>query len=63
LLQDALKILQPPSVVPVPLDGSNAADTIFVKDMREMLGDFFAEKLLGDRAWARGVLGWTTVDS
>ena len=61
--QDALKVLQPPSDVPIPLDRSNAADVVLLDQMRQVLGDFFTEKLVGDSVWARGVLGGITVDS
>lgn len=36
---------------------SNPEDLEVVNKLREALGDFFAEKLIGDAAWAKAVLG------
>lgn len=52
-------MLQPPSEVPVSLDNESESDANVILHMREVLGDFFAEKLLHDGTWARAVLGVT----
>lgn len=53
---EALGVLHPPSERPVPLDLEDSDDAQVVERLREILGDFFAERLVGDAAWARGVL-------
>jgi transcription initiation factor TFIID subunit 6 len=53
---EALAVLHPPSEHPVPLDLGHADDAQIAERLREILGDFFAERLVGDAAWARGVL-------
>ena len=50
---EALKGLYPPSQQPVPLDPTSEQ----AARLREILGDFFSERLMGDREWAMGVLG------
>ncbi|KAI0311773.1 TAF-domain-containing protein [Amylostereum chailletii] len=50
---DALKTLHPPSQQPIPFDPNSEQ----VARLREVLGDFFADRLMGDREWATGVLG------
>ncbi|KAF7979217.1 hypothetical protein HWV62_83 [Athelia sp. TMB] len=50
----AFGVLQPPSDMP------ETADAELVTTLREALGDFFAERLAGDRAWAVGVLTGTS---
>jgi len=37
-----------------PADGSDAE---VIRRLRESVGDFFAERMLYDSVWARGVLG------
>jgi transcription initiation factor TFIID subunit 6 len=54
-------VLYPPSENPVPLDSENESDAAVITQLREVLGDFFAEKLQGDSDWARGVLGGASV--
>jgi transcription initiation factor TFIID subunit 6 len=53
---DALAVLHPSSERPVPLDPANPDDAQVAERLRDILGDFFAERLVGDAAWARGVL-------
>jgi transcription initiation factor TFIID subunit 6 len=53
---EALAVLHPPSEHPVPLDLGHPDDAQIADRLREILGDFFAERLVGDAAWARGVL-------
>ena len=53
---EALAVLHPPSKHPVPLDLGNPDDAQIADRLRETLGDFFAERLVSDAAWARGVL-------
>jgi transcription initiation factor TFIID subunit 6 len=43
----------------VSLDNGNEYDATVIAQLRGTLGDFFAEKLVGDSVWARGVLGGT----
>jgi transcription initiation factor TFIID subunit 6 len=35
-------------------------DAALIQQTRQVLGDFFAEKLVGDRSWAKGVLSGTS---
>ncbi len=56
-LQDAFTVLYPPSDMPESLELSRESDIIFSQKLRDVLGDFFANKLSGDAGWARGVLG------
>ncbi|ESK91391.1 transcription initiation factor tfiid complex 60 kda subunit [Moniliophthora roreri MCA 2997] len=39
------------------LDPSNPADREIAERLRELLGDYFAEKVFGDSNWARAILG------
>lgn len=55
-VMDAFKVLHPPSVLSVPLDSAEEADAAVIQQLKETMGDFFAEKLWGDAAWARAVL-------
>jgi transcription initiation factor TFIID subunit 6 len=41
------------------LDETNPADAAVVAQLRETLGDVFADKLVGDAAWSRGILSGT----
>ena len=54
--QFAFQILHPPSRQPIPLNINDFSDAEVLKHLQDALGDFFAEKLAGDGAWARGVL-------
>ena len=49
-------MLQPQSAQPVPLNPNDFSDSEVTQELREKLGDFFAEMLYGDAQWARGVL-------
>jgi transcription initiation factor TFIID subunit 6 len=42
------------------LDDTNAADVAVITQLREVLGDFFSEKLVADAAWSRGILSGTS---
>ncbi|KAN0139431.1 TATA box binding protein associated factor (TAF) domain containing protein [Lactarius tabidus] len=53
---EALTVLHPPSEHPVPLDPGNPDDVQIAERLRELLGEFFAERLVTDASWARGVL-------
>ncbi|KZT09194.1 TAF-domain-containing protein [Laetiporus sulphureus 93-53] len=55
-VMDALKVLHPRSEKPVPLDEAQEGDASVMKQLKEVLGEFFAERLRSDAAWARGVL-------
>jgi len=46
----------------VPLDPGNGSDAEVIRKLRENLGDFFAERMVYDSAWARGVLGEPSSD-
>jgi transcription initiation factor TFIID subunit 6 len=41
------------------LNPNNEADAAVINQLREVLGDVFAERVAGDAAWAREVLGIT----
>ena len=49
-------MLYPPSTHPVPLDSNSDADQALIEKLHATLGDFFAERVIGDGAWARGIL-------
>lgn len=53
---EALTVLHPPSEHPVPLDLEDPDDAQVAERLRDVLGDFFAERLVSDAVWARGVL-------
>ncbi|EMD40151.1 hypothetical protein CERSUDRAFT_112363 [Gelatoporia subvermispora B] len=55
-VMDALRVLSPPSAQPMPLNPANEEDARAVAQLRDQLGDFFAQRLMDDAAWARGVL-------
>ncbi|KAJ7578180.1 transcription initiation factor TFIID complex 60 kDa subunit [Mycena floridula] len=54
---EALEVLKPWSAMVENLDESNPADAEVLVRLRDVLGDFFADRLTGDAAWARAVLG------
>ncbi|KAH7915472.1 TATA box binding protein associated factor-domain-containing protein [Hygrophoropsis aurantiaca] len=56
-VMNALQVLQPPSDMPESLDPSDAADAATIDQLRDALGEFFAERLYGDKDWALGILG------
>ncbi|KAF9046804.1 TAF-domain-containing protein [Hymenopellis radicata] len=56
-VMDAFTVLYPPSDMPESLELSRESDIIFSQKLRDVLGDFFANKLSGDAGWARGVIG------
>ncbi len=39
------------------LDMTQEEDIVLRSNLREVLGDFFADRISGDAAWSRGVLG------
>ncbi|KAI0917176.1 hypothetical protein AcW1_007560 [Taiwanofungus camphoratus] len=55
-VMDAFKVLHPPSTAPVSLDSKNDQDANVIKQMQDVLGEFFTERLLSDAVWARGIL-------
>jgi transcription initiation factor TFIID subunit 6 len=55
-LQNAFNVLAPPSSMPVPLQVDQAADAPILGGLRETIGDFFAERLMGDREQAKAIL-------
>ncbi|OCH87967.1 TAF-domain-containing protein [Obba rivulosa] len=55
-VMDALRVLHPPSTQPTPLNSADEEDVRLIAQLREQLGDFFAQRLMGDAVWARGVL-------
>ena len=56
VFQEALRMLHPPSQHPVPLNPNSGADSAIIEKLHTQLGDFFAERVVGDSAWARGIL-------
>jgi len=41
----------------VPLNLADGSDAEVIGKLRESVGDFFAERMIYDSVWARGVLG------
>ncbi|KAJ7446180.1 transcription initiation factor TFIID complex 60 kDa subunit [Mycena galericulata] len=56
-VMDALRVLRAPSDMVDSLDPSNPGDVAVIEELKTVLGDFFAEKVAEDRAWARSILG------
>jgi len=57
--KDGFIMLQPPSEVPVsliPLGEQNENDVALVNQIRQVVGEFFGERLMKDREWAKGIL-------
>jgi transcription initiation factor TFIID subunit 6 len=46
----------------VPLNLADSGDAEVFRKLRESVGDFFAERMLYDSVWARGVLGEPSSD-
>lgn len=55
--QTALNVLHPASDMPESLDATDDGDTVTIAQLQDVLGNFFAEKLHGDKGWALGILG------
>ncbi|KAG1791827.1 TATA box binding protein associated factor-domain-containing protein [Suillus plorans] len=53
----ALNVLHPASDMPESLDATDDGDTVTIAQLQDVLGNFFAEKLHGDKGWALGILG------
>jgi transcription initiation factor TFIID subunit 6 len=53
-------VLHSHSEFPEALNEENEEDVALLQQTRQVVGDFFAEKLQGDRTWAKGVLSGTT---
>lgn len=43
--------------MPESLDATDDGDTVTIAQLQDVLGNFFAEKLHGDKGWALGILG------
>ncbi|KAI0657252.1 transcription initiation factor TFIID complex subunit [Cubamyces menziesii] len=56
LVVEGFKLIHPPSLHPTPLNPDSGADASVIEELRAKLGNFFAERLIGDSAWARGIL-------
>ncbi|KAI0372337.1 transcription initiation factor TFIID complex subunit [Pilatotrama ljubarskyi] len=54
--QEGFRMIHPPSAQPVPLHPDSGGDASILEELRSNLGDFFAERVMGDGAWARGIL-------
>ncbi|KAJ3911805.1 transcription initiation factor TFIID complex 60 kDa subunit [Lentinula edodes] len=56
---DALRVLHPPSDSEMTdsLNLNNEADLQVLTRLHEVLGEFFAQKVVGDAAWAKAILG------
>ena len=50
-------MLRPSSDMVYPLDMTNDDDVKVIVQLRELLGDMFAEQVCSDAAWAREMLG------
>jgi transcription initiation factor TFIID subunit 6 len=44
------------------LNPADSSDAEVIRKLRESVGDFFAERMLYDSGWARGVLGEPSSD-
>ncbi|KAG2049088.1 TAF-domain-containing protein [Suillus hirtellus] len=53
----ALNVLHPASDMPESLDATDDGDIVTIAQLQDVLGNFFAEKLHGDKGWALGILG------
>lgn len=53
----AFRILQAPSLHPVPLNANDETDAATLRRLRDTVGDYFAEHLMGDRDRITGILG------
>ncbi|KAK0243806.1 transcription initiation factor TFIID complex 60 kDa subunit [Armillaria nabsnona] len=53
----AFEVLHPRSDMADTLDMTQEEDIVLRSHLREVLGDFFADRISGDAAWSRGVLG------
>ncbi|KAG6910984.1 hypothetical protein DXG01_006038 [Tephrocybe rancida] len=60
--QDALRVLQPTSDMVIALDPSNQLDAEVLAQLRELLGDLFAQRVAENAAWARKILGMSRSD-
>jgi transcription initiation factor TFIID subunit 6 len=49
--------LHPRSEFPIPLDGEVSDNAEIIIKLRETVGDLFADKLMSDSAWVKGLLG------
>ncbi|KAI0769094.1 transcription initiation factor TFIID complex subunit [Trametes elegans] len=56
LVMEGFRMVHPPSAHAVPLNPDSGADASIVEELRTCVGDFFAERIIGDSAWARGIL-------
>ncbi|KAG6861554.1 hypothetical protein C0995_014850 [Termitomyces sp. Mi166 len=57
-VQDALRVLQPgTSDMVIALEPTNHLDAEVLAQLRELLGDLFAQKVAEDATWARTILG------
>jgi len=61
-VMDAFATLFPRSKSPVPLNTADPSDAEVIRKLRDSVGDFFAERMLYDSVWARGVLGEQSSD-
>lgn len=61
-VMDAFATLFPRSKSPAPLNPADSNDADVVRKLRESVGDFFAERMVYDSAWAKGVLGEPSSD-
>ncbi|KAF7376247.1 Transcription initiation factor TFIID complex 60 kDa subunit [Mycena sanguinolenta] len=58
-VMDALRIFRSSTDMVDSLDASNPADAAVIDELKSVLGDYFAEKVAQDAAWARTILGAT----
>jgi transcription initiation factor TFIID subunit 6 len=42
--------------MPESLDATDDGDAVTMRQLQDVLGNFFAEKLYGDKGWALGIL-------
>ncbi|KAG6877216.1 hypothetical protein C0992_010609 [Termitomyces sp. T32_za158] len=56
-VMDALRVLQPTSDMVIALEPSNPLDAEVFAQLREMIGEMFAQRVAENAAWARTILG------
>ncbi|KJA14489.1 hypothetical protein HYPSUDRAFT_72559 [Hypholoma sublateritium FD-334 SS-4] len=56
-VMDALRVLHPPSDMVESLDLSRSSDSDTYAHLEDLLGQFFAEQIASDAAWAREIVG------
>ncbi|KAG5352412.1 Transcription initiation factor TFIID subunit 6 [Termitomyces sp. J132] len=61
-VMDALRVLQPTSDMVIALEPSNPLDAEVLAQLKELLGELFAQRVAENAAWARTILGMSRSD-